>query len=168
MYNGQNARQGQRQGHSFGRMARDFFAGLLLFLVVFALATLDKRTAHSAPVPGPGAEITILIDSQQLLRGNGGATSLRFPLVATPRHTPGSRLHNVKDDGRAGVSGYAMALGDRTRGARAAPGPADNSTRSWRALTVMALIFSVMTALTLGLWRQLRYAIVSRRCGRRV
>ena len=167
MYNSGNAGPGRRQGNTIGRMVRDFFAGLLLFLVVFALATLDKRIAHSAPMFGPAGKITMLIESQQLLRGNGTAASLRFPLVAAPRRRHASPLHNVKFDGRAGVSGYTMPLGDRARSAITAPGPAAHSTRSW-ALTVMALIFAAMTTLTLGLWRNLRYALVSRRGGRRL
>lgn len=157
MYHGHNAGPGRRQGNGIGRMVRNFFAGLLLFLVVFALATLDKRAAHSAPGIGPVEEIMMHLEYQQLLRGNGADTSLRFPLVAAPRRRSAPPLHNVKFDGRAGVPGPNPQTRDR----------AGNSTRGW-TLTVMALMFSVMMALTLELWRQLGYAVVGRRGARRV
>ena len=92
------------------------------------------------------------IEYQQLLRGNGTAATLRFPLVAAPRRMPAPPLHNVKFYGRAGVPGPNPQILD----------PAVKSTRGW-TLTVMALIFAAMTALTLGLWRQLGYAVVGRR-----
>ncbi|MFQ5626478.1 MAG: VIT domain-containing protein, partial [Methyloligellaceae bacterium] len=65
---------------------------------------------------GPGEEITIRIEYQQMLRRNGEAYSLRFPLVAAPRHTPGLPLHNVKLDGRAGVPGPNLPLRDPAGG----------------------------------------------------
>lgn len=46
-------------------------------------------------------------------------------------------------------------------------GALDASGRSW-VLTVMALIFAVMSTLTLGLWRHLRHAVAPRKSGRRV
>jgi hypothetical protein len=58
--------------------------------------------------------------------------------------------------------------GRKTRAnSRSGPGTLDASGRSW-ILTVMALIFAVMTTLTLGLWRHLRHAVAPRKTGRRV
>lgn len=135
------------------------FADLPLFPVVFALATLDKRNANSAPMFGPGEAIAMHLEYQNISNccAETGATSLRFPLVAAPRRTSALPLHNVKFDGRAGVPGPNPQTRDR----------AGNSTRGW-TLTVMALMFSVMMALTLELWRQLGYAVVGRRGARRV
>ena len=52
---------------------------------------------------GPGEEVTVKIEFQELLRGNGGVYTLHIPLVAAPRHAPRSYLHPVKLDGHVGV-----------------------------------------------------------------
>ncbi len=79
-----------------------------------SLASQISRNVFISAVTniGPGEEITVRIEYQELLRGKGGIYSLRFPLVATPRTTPGSDLHPVKLERRAGVSGpYPPAAG---------------------------------------------------------
>ena len=63
----------------------------------------------SVPRIGPGEEITVKIEYQELLRGDGGAYSLRIPLVVAPRHAPRSNLHPVKLDEYAGVSQRARS-----------------------------------------------------------
>ncbi len=62
---------------------------------------------------GPGEEITIKIEFQELLRGNGGTYNLRIPLVASPRHAPRSYLQPVKLEGHAGAS-HRAATADGT------------------------------------------------------
>ena len=83
-----------------------FFADLPLFPVVFALATLDKRNANSAPMFGPGEAIAMHLEYQNISNccAETGATSLRFPLVAAPRRTSALPLHNLKfERARRGV-----------------------------------------------------------------
>lgn len=60
---------------------------------------------------GPGEEITVKIEFQELLRGSGGAYTLRIPLVASPRYAPRSYLQPVKLEGHAGASGDAKQMG---------------------------------------------------------
>ena len=56
---------------------------------------------------GPGEEITVSIEYQEMLRGTGDTYSLRFPLVVAPRFALKPPLQPVKLDGRSGVSGPA-------------------------------------------------------------
>ena len=96
---------------------RDFLVGLALFVAVFALAMLDSRASRSAPAvifnPATFAQsetvspvnISTRTDDQEMLRRNGDAYSLRFPLVVAPRHADKPHLQPVKRGEPAGVSG---------------------------------------------------------------
>ncbi len=48
---------------------------------------------------GPGEEIEIEIEFQQVVRLDSGVFSLRFPMVAGPRYIPGAALSNSGEDG---------------------------------------------------------------------
>ena len=80
-----------------------------------SLASQRRRNVFISAVTniGPGEEITIRIEYQELLRGKGGVYSLRFPLTTAPRSTLGPNLRHVKLDGRAGVPGPNPRAGGR-------------------------------------------------------
>ncbi len=149
MYKHPTARPDWRQKTIIRRTIRDFFAGLLLFLAIFALATFDKHAAHSA---------TVLTASEDLPAG--WAYEIAVTAADRTKHA-----NTVTPAGKM----IQLALNNTYKAPQvhATPGLAEPSSRGW-TLVVMALIFAVMTALTLGLWRHLRNAVVGWRDGRRV
>lgn len=177
-------------------IVRDFLVGLAVFLTVFTLAMLDPRTSHSAPAfvskavisarseaitpakvttgafghqvtEGGAADFEASVftlsrpDAQELASEDLPAT---FPAVKMNSALPGSG----KAAEPAGKnSKLAMNIGKRKAGMPATHGTPEAGERTW-ILTVMAMVFAAMTALTLGLWRHLRLSVAPRRGGRRV
>jgi hypothetical protein len=176
-------------------IVRDFLVGLALFLTVFILAMFDSRASHSAPAffakPATSIQSTFTpvkismgalglrvseneaadFEESDLILSPPGAREFAgenfrstFPTVKKKSVLPGSGA-DAEPPGRH--SKLAMTVSKR-RADKAAFSPTPTaSDRTWM-LGVMALIFAVMTALTLGLWRHLRLTVAPRRGGRRV
>jgi Ca-activated chloride channel family protein len=70
-------------------------------------------TTSVAPI-GPGEEIVVAIEYQQVLRYEQGAFGLRFPLAVTPRYIPGTATA-AKDDGGTGWAPPTDAVPDADR-----------------------------------------------------
>lgn len=49
--------EGRKQGgrNPIGEIARDFLAGLIIFIIIFALAAADARPSHSQAAAGSAA-----------------------------------------------------------------------------------------------------------------
>lgn len=155
-------------------IVRDFLVGLAVFLAVFTLAMLDSRESRSAPalVSMPAT----IVQNETIIAGNVTTGTLSpqvpgsedLPVNPPPLHIY-SKASGPDDiaEHSSEKSKLAMNTGKSGAGPFATPGMPEASERTW-ILTVMALIFAAMTALTLGLWRHLRQSVAPRRNGRRV
>lgn len=116
-------------------------------------------------------------------RANEHGTDLRAAALVTNK-VPGQRSQSTQEilpspDSNQSIShedtsgpsanGTKLALksGVSATGSLAPSGKAGEQDQTW-TLTVMALVFAFMTAVTLGLWRHLHHAVSQRRIGRRV
>jgi hypothetical protein len=177
-------------------IVRDFLLGLAVFLTVFTLAMLDSGTSHSAPAfyPKPAtfsqsgaitlARVTtgtLILQAPEgevtdyeainvtLPRPNGPPLASDYFPAALPAMKNYGKAPGKNDTAEDSIYNARLAMNiDTLRAGRfAAPGTQKQSGRTWM-LTVMALIFAAMTALTMCLWRHLRQSIAPQRTDRRV
>lgn len=172
MHNDPTAKQvqcpGQRQenavGKTVGRMARDFFAGLMLFVTVFALATLDSEQAwpHSAQASQALNLVSDTVIPQAV------ENDRRLPQVITGTPEQNARHKRVIAQGYLPPTITPKASGISITGQ--AHGNTEAASSSWRfsLIVIMALIFGGMSALTMHLWRHLRHEYQPPRTRRRI
>lgn len=148
---------GKQDSRHARQFAGDFFIGIAVFLSVLALAVCEPQLARSAPAMDFAAKDHTLAEAgstPQLPKNE----NFRFPADETsPRH------NDFEDD----HAKYALRLGGHDVFPTAPSGARKSAAGQPWMLPVMALVFGLMTALTLGLWRHLRHSIVTSRRRRR-
>lgn len=146
-------RQGNTISKTVGRIARDFFGGLILFVAVFAMAALDSEQAWPHPAQTSQA-LNLVSDTiiPQIVRND-----TRLPQVITGIPERNARHKRVIAQGYLPPTITPEASGISIFGQ--ANGNSEVASSSWRfsLVAIMALIFGGMSALTMHLWRHLRH-----------
>lgn len=142
-------------------------------LVGFSVISLDQAqpmASEDLPVEWPSAWVQdgISRPASNETPGESGHGSIlskeqtTAPLITSSILKPSAQGHlpaEIKIASRAG--GFVQALGNQ------GVGTSETAGQNW-TLTIMALIFSLMTAVTIGLWRHLRRAVSPTRRERRI
>ncbi|GAB4231636.1 MAG: hypothetical protein Kow0032_13990 [Methyloligellaceae bacterium] len=152
-------------GRVLSRLARDFCAGLALFLAVFALAAFDSREAWPHPAETSPQRIT------PHTLGIAAPAARAAPL-GTPAELAAEGLAPAAAPKGANklVQGYQpptiMPLGAVARPLplpllNPVSAPSRSASGNWRLalIAIMAIVFAGMSALTMNLWRSLHREI---------
>lgn len=152
-------------------IVRDFLVGLAVFFAIFTLALLDSRASRSAPAVVSNPAMTVrsaapsAADDTDKISGGSWKPALALSSAVSGKSIAKFRVRQKITSPEA--RRYAgQAMGDGAAGAVAEHAPS-RMNRIW-LITVMALLFAAMTAITLGLWRHLRASVVPKRTARKV
>jgi hypothetical protein len=172
-------------------IVRDFLVGLAVFFAIFTLAMLDSRASRSAPavVSMPAMTVQSAALSPANVTGKSSGKSwkraLALPSAVNSKDIAKIRarqkiaslearryagLHRQQDTSAmpaAKMSRLALKSADRGMGSLPAAHAPSRLDRTW-LITVMALLFAAMTAITLGLWRHLRSSVAPKRTRRKI